>query len=1388
MKVYCRTFSFMACMACMGFTLGDLVVPAGQPLVYSNATTFAAEHSVVTLENGATIQVTKDDAAPAGFIARKMPLGDTTLYSDDMQVPRDPQPEEAFTDNSPLNLYFDKNLASKGRGVWNYLAHWNVPVSGDYVFFSAFDDAVGIMIDGRSVLPPKMDNSFSASPSVYLEAGWHTLEILLYNNGGDFGYKLKNGFELGLGWAQSSTPFTTDTYLTANRFEDSGDGSKLKQIINGIFFRHLVVPTGTATLDMTASGLTGGGAFTIGGINAALQTGPDAALVVKGCTNLVFNGLDAEGGTHFPLLDANVVFKDDTDVEVDGAVNIYGRVSLKRIFPNYVFDESVDIAYWGTNMIDGVVWTHERPNAHLISTAAIAPTTRVDIVDNCTLSLKPCQHNPSDYWRWQGIAGVFSNDFTLVGSKSKLQVRAYRHMELTGAIRGAGTLVQADDCQEGPLVLSGDLSEFEGSIQTTQKGDIQINASAAGNGNERIVLGSGVTYESNHVSTVFFKPEGAPEIATTARASTVFGYTKSAYLEALSNQVVTVGRFKGTGGLRTANVTDSRIIVESIAEDAIIGLAGTANILLQNAGTNAAVHVFGSRTNARRIEFASNEQALAQLNIENHATVDVFGSGTILNVTGTGTLVVHGEISLLNAAPTVQVRMAEGGVVRDTGVKLDDVLGDLPALWLDASHPSTYQQYLNCVFTNGIVIRRWNDCRPTQTELFGLNPRGEGYVRVYPYVNTNALNGMNVVSMGSVGDEIELKYGHVNVNTGEPNTGDTSTQYETRRMPFNQPIRFRTAIVVYNSANGGGGAILGGWTEKVDGQKDFQGNEKELFSATQVECLLRRAKKEKEDLKNPSTAIFKTKRTTWLDGEAVDSTKTGYSGGWQIVSFNSATPEGEDVRSIGMMENYTTPGGMDYAEVLIYTNTLSDVERRAVETYLARKWNVGNLVTPASVPISGKGQVEVTGDLSASGAFSGTANVQLGARLDLSQRPMPPKEADVPSDGRVGWFDPDSEADLVTERTCEEDGDHIYALFDKGKPHVQGTYYLHGCYKPLDEKAASDRRPVAERVARGDGPVRTWMNFHETEADSDYDKAGNTLRFKDNPSLIQYTSENSESFYEAKSVTIRTAFIVSDSCYGGGNPISDDVRMEGLIRHREGSDWTKSIWAWTTDGRFWNGETRLNGVGVNGHREGFTGKPELLSFTTTNDFPASFFGYCGVNHKERSYEVLGEILLYNRVVEGDERYLIENYLMNKWLGVLGGDWCDWRRATITGAGTVAAASVEALPIFDASFTGALELSDISLSFHVNADGVVTDALTLPENATLNLPASGTVEVSFVDRPVSCTLATAYAITGIDPTQWRVTTQPATASVCRLTCSDGVLRLEVVPQGTLFIVR
>lgn len=88
---------------------------------------------------------------------------------------------------------------------------------------------------------------------------------------------------------------------------------------------------------------------------------------------------------------------------------------------------------------------------------------------------------------------------------------------------------------------------------------------------------------------------------------------------------------------------------------------------------------------------------------------------------------------------------------------------------------------------------------------------------------------------------------------------------------------------------------------------------------------------------------------TWVNGEAVDGTKTGLSGAYDLVAWRISGTDDAAGKSAGATwlascyaagksDNYRLTGGQELGELLVYTNRLTDAERDAATAYLARKW------------------------------------------------------------------------------------------------------------------------------------------------------------------------------------------------------------------------------------------------------------------------------------------------------------------------------------------------------------------------------------------------------------------------------------------------------------------
>ncbi len=841
--------------------------------------------------------------------------------------------------------------------------------------------------------------------------------------------------------------------------------------------------------------------------------------------------------------------------------------------------------------------------------------------------------------------------------------------------------------------------------------------------------------------------------------------------------------------------------------------------------------------------------SLRRLTFESAATV-VLTNGAIQTVGGPGTLVIAGTVRVGHIAPETVVRVLDGGRivataqavpgVYDLGVDID------PALWLDAdAGAATYRQlsfaeHPNVVYTNdSVVIDQWFDVRPGQRDYYGWNRRCEGkpddtHQQVYPYLLTNSCNGRTTLQFDKYGGRVPGQW-------GAPFKDDGKTYRAGRRLPFNKPITARYAVMVFGSENGGGTSVLGGYMSKADVEVDENGkvyNTPGVLQRFADEVFMAEdAYNDNSDLykmaRDWTQPLFHVNRPTWVDGVRVDPTQRNVlNGGYQILAFEIADDEGNGVpvQSLGSCSKVDTSGrdaaGQIYGEVLIFTNALTAVQRQRVEQYLSRKWGIplkekGEVPPGAAVDVLAGGSVTVEGDAPGGVVFAGASSLTLGGDylatgahlgtvtltgglLEIPALAVPPSESEIPTDNLRGWYDPDDATRYVTRTIADNERPlAMDALFSKFSGTTAETYdgqvaYLWG-FLNLDKGEYStdskigDRRPWKAEGARGTGPSRTWLDYTVYSNDPVQDGLGNCLRPKN-------------VFKEAQALGgggrvaqgFKTAFIVTDTSKGGGNPICDrDNPVMSPTVERAGYDYTAAIWPSGAPTAFTNGRTFLDGRQVDGTSRGYTGRPELLT-VQTDGTDKQFYAIGYYNGKgpdgeagECSYEILGEMIFYTTVLDDTTRTDIEAYLMKKWLGKVPAGYVDWRDATITGEGSVLAPSPVYLPKFDAAFSGTVALTNTVLTFNADAAGAVTNALALPAGVTVNLPAQGTVNVTGSKRVHGAVLVDAGAVALGEQTSgvvegWALNLTPANTEA-KLKLEGGKLKL-VFPSGMVILFR
>lgn len=552
-----------------------------------------------------------------------------------------------------------------------------------------------------------------------------------------------------------------------------------------------------------------------------------------------------------------------------------------------------------------------------------------------------------------------------------------------------------------------------------------------------------------------------------------------------------------------------------------------------------------------------------------------------------------------------------------------------------------------------------------------------------------------------------------------------------RRLPIStgadSSIKATLVVMAFNAVNGGGTALVG----------------------TTAGAFGRTAN-------NVSAGITtNTTHDIWVDGVKLSDPTAGNTlkSGFQVISIDTA---GENVNGFGWVKRYDdSHGGQRYGEILIFTNAVTERVRCEAEYYLAQKWLVGGYSTDAlmaaraaesatnTLNATGAGTISLAGHstFELGGDFAGTVELG-GGNLVIKDALVPYDDSTVPTNGCIGWFDPDSR-------------DTVRLAGDFDNPSAYGGYETTGVRLIFDRAnpnpSSGDavvvgvgmRMPLMIPQALGLGAVRNWLDFDELSGDNN----GNCLRIGPYVANKDYSASQPSDILTPYGVG--TGFIVLDSSRTAFTPIQSAVNSvsEGEIRSR----YHRAIWEETSSEKVRDGETRLNGVTVD-QSSGFSGRPELLSFRPTGAVQATVFGNMFDTDDQGNTSgkslLMGEVLLYSSRLGDDDTARIEGYLMKKWLGILPDSCADSRNATVAGSGTVWAASASQLPRFADGFTGTVgaDAGNIEVTIDPETDTVV-GAVVAPD-ATVSLPSECSITVTFTSvpsRPANGSLERSYTV-------------------------------------------
>ena len=605
-----------------------------------------------------------------------------------------------------------------------------------------------------------------------------------------------------------------------------------------------------------------------------------------------------------------------------------------------------------------------------------------------------------------------------------------------------------------------------------------------------------------------------------------------------------------------------------------------------------------------------------------------------------------------------------------------------------------------------------------------------------------------------------------------------------RRLPIGKPndtsanysIAPKMVIMVFGSQSGGGNAVIG----TTDG------------------AFVRTGKTVRDGITtNTSHAI-------WVDGARLENPAAAntLSGGWQILAIDT---DGLSVNGFGWVKEYSSSGGQNYAEILVFMDEVSELTRLQAEIYLADKWGLSypeasrarrrellQLAQTNAVFFTDMGNYAFSnGTVVASGSLSGSVTLE-NVRLEVGGQAVP-TAGDVPLVGMVGWFDPDDRASL-----------HLYGDF--GYPDVDDPLRGATGVRALTDRrdngfadgklmlgGVSARMPFAKAMSRDGGPVRTWIDFANASPE---DGNGNNLR------VTRYSEGmNFQNFNSADVVPLQTltGFVVSDSCRGGGSPVVtavNDPFGSDICTRSVTASAADPIWSDSTSDKLKNGIVRLNGEVVR-YQDGFTGGGEVLTFQPTSAANVGVMGNYSTGQAVgggTSFEWLGEMLFYSTALGEADMRTVEAYLMHKWFGRTLYGYHDLNAMTVFGSGRIVSPDAASLPMIDSAFRGVVEVT-ASAVFEIVIDpasDTVTGGLSCL-NAMLDLPEEVSLNVHFTVRPRRGRGNRVWSLLDCAgtarPVAWNLHLEDANLpSGFELLSDGGAVRLVLPPRGITIIIQ
>ena len=1070
------------------------------------------------------------------------------------------------------------------------------------------------------------------------------------------------------------------------------------------------------------------------------------SLVVKSanCRSCLFGSDPSDNGSNnFPHYDlAAITYQDldgndvtaNTTISFSIAGNNYAQAVLLSM-PNPAVTISVaagkTLFLAGENMFpnqDVVAFDgnagHLNVNAFLLNTNVFASTQKVTLGKWRTLTLKPVAK--LDYatthdrvWSSTTQNGYdFEVDF--LDPNATVTVSSWYGAQMAGKISGNGT-IRSDLPDNSPDAKStasftGNLSSFTGSVYVAKLNTMELNLAR--------IDGTTSLYHGSTLKFVAPSAGGPANVDVAALALTTLP-DQPATVCAAADQKVTLASVAAY--LRLVGDAESATDIFDVTGVSTNGAAliadPSATVTFNGAALPAAC--VGAMTADGCIScFLPDQDGYISVPMSFGMPASTDPTYYSIGEVKVTSLPIGYGLKPQDGQPTPKMLMGDVDAASTVGVRAGTTVKlapkpfgwqDKALLWLDPSdantvykhyHSATSPGYFNPEYVltvdtsaggggesgdsvEGLVDKRG----AAKTTMRAWNARSfqnfktKGYedlAEVHPFLSTaHATNGKAYLSFGKSTKLRRLQF--VDFKSG---VNITNAAHTTISPKF--------AVMVYGSHNGGGYTMLG--TAAEYGFYYRGGNA----------------------LTDP---ITKAEVDVWMNGKKVDLATDRFSGGWDVISIDLS--KGPAITTLGMdgdkYETLKHPTGMNYGEMIFFSEVLTDEQREEVERYLAEGWGLmnkyeGNKCVSGAAQLAGLGTVEVAENvnLNASGIFSGTVSVGAGSVVTLAEGALPYTEDQVSALQPALWVDPSQEG-VITANGARQ----VTKILQHDKRGTDDIYLAAN---------GTGRAPIYQMQARAFGPTLPWIDYNGTN-ETPTTSNGNTLRmFTDNTGTAD------------QKVNMKMGFIVQDSMRGGGTPFLDNILASGKVKARLAKPASYPMYETDTDTRLTQGNVYLNGEQVD-YKNGFTGGPEVFTFTATDSFPVGYYAYIGNSQDGYTYkygEIQSEVMLFADVLPEADRQGVEAYLMKKWLGYGPKGFVDFSSATLDGAGTFVAQSGTVAPNLASTFAGTLRVGGETGAFKTTlvTDGgksVLTDVWAA-EEATLELPPTVTITIDAVGRP------------------------------------------------------